>query len=135
MSLLSLLCILSILVLTLNRFLIKLGSLFFPILILMYALFLRLQTPDVFKGLNLMVNRKNIPPTLYRVHLSFVDAKDLYTAFEIDLGLFDRMSTAEHIRRMIAASNVKYKVLLTATEVPNPRLSYDLSVPCDYRIF
>lgn len=82
-----------------------------------------------------MANRKNIPPTLYRVHLSFVDAKDLYTAFEIDLGLFDRMSTAEHIRRMIAASNVKYKVLLTATEVPNPRLSYDLSVPYDYRIF
>lgn len=89
----------------------------------------------MFKNLSLMANRKNIPPTLYRVHLSFVDAKDLYTAFEIDLGLFDRMSTAEHIRRMIAASNVKYKVLLTATEVPNPRLTYDLSVPCDYRIF
>lgn len=82
-----------------------------------------------------MANRKNIPSTLYRVHLSFVDAKDLYTAFEIDLGLFDRMSIAERIRRMIAASNVKYKVLLTATEVPNPRLSYDLSVPYDYRIF
>lgn len=45
------------------------------------------------------------------------------------------MSIAEHIRRAIAASNPNYNVTLTATEVPNPRLSCDLSVPNDYRIF
>ena len=81
------------------------------------------------------MNRKNVPKTLYRVHLSFISRTELYTVFEFDLGLFDRMSIAEHIRRAIAASNPTYNVTLTATEVPNPRLSYDLSVPNDYRIF
>lgn len=82
-----------------------------------------------------VVNKKSIPQTLYRVRLSFVHAKELYTAFEMELGLFDRMSTAEHIRRTIAASNPHYKVLLVCTEVPNPRLTYDLSISNDYRIF
>lgn len=81
------------------------------------------------------MNKKNVPPYLHRVHLSFIHRDELYTVVEFDLGLFDRMSSAEHIRRMIQASNPQFIVQLSSCEVKNPRLTYDLSVPNDYRIF
>lgn len=81
------------------------------------------------------MKRTNIPKYVHRVHLSFVHKIELYTEYEFDLGMFEKMSDAEHIRRMIADSNPRYTVLLTSSEVLNPRLSYDLSRPNDYRVF
>lgn len=81
------------------------------------------------------MKKTNIPKYVHRVHLSFHNKIELYTEFEFDLGMFEKMSDAEHIRRMLADSNPQYTVLLTSTEVLNPRLSYDLSRPNDYRVF
>lgn len=79
--------------------------------------------------------KKQPTPYVYRVHLSFVHSVELFTVFEFDLGYFERISEAEHIRRMIAACTPQFKVLLTCREVKNPRLTYDLSHPVDYRVF
>lgn len=81
------------------------------------------------------MKRTNIPKYVHRVVLSFHCKIELYTEYEFELGLFEKMSDAEHIRRMIADSNPRYTVLLTSKEVPNPRLSFDLSRPNDYRVF
>lgn len=81
------------------------------------------------------MKKKNIPPYLHIVKLRFQDKATLYTEVEFVLGLFEKMSDAEHIRRMIASSNPFYVVTLSTMEVPNPRLSYDLQTQCDYRVF
>ena len=81
------------------------------------------------------MKKKNIPLYLYMVKLRVQDKATLYTELEIILGLFEKMSDAEHIRRMISSSNPHYVVTLSVTEVPNPRLSYDLQSQSDYRVF
>ena len=79
--------------------------------------------------------KKQSTPYVYRIHLNFIHSAELYTAFEFDLGYFERISDAEHIRRMIASCNPQFKVLLTCNEVKNPRLTCDISQPVDYRVF
>lgn len=79
--------------------------------------------------------KKQPPKYVYDVLITFVSKVNLYTCFEFHLGLFECISDAEHIRRVIVNSNRGYNVTLTCKEIPNPRLECDLVAPNDNRVF
>lgn len=72
---------------------------------------------------------------VYDVLLTFVSKVGLYTSFEFHLGLFEQISDAEHIRRVIANCNPDYNVTLTCKQIPNPRLSTDFTLMNNNKVF
>ncbi len=79
--------------------------------------------------------KRNPPKTAYRTKLVFHQRQGLFMLAELELGIFENISQAEHIRKMMAASNPKLIIRLLHEEIPNPRLSLDLSCPNDYRVY